>query len=280
MVSVAEEVGLSSSENPLFESLVAPADEGGGALYFAYWKRRLVLSGGQVPSEMAGLTVASRHYLGRLGDLHVHALELAEPPAAADATLHDLREVLGRLAAAHASLAGRAVQILEWDRTHRFCGACGTPTQPSTTTRSRVCPACQLAQFPRVSPAIIVAIERGDEILLARGPHFPPGIHSVLAGFVDPGESVEDAVAREVLEEVGLHIRNLRYFGSQPWPFPNSLMLGFQAEYAGGDITPDPGEIESAAFYRFDRMPSMFPGRISIAQWLVADFLKRHGVAS
>ena len=102
-------------------------------------------------------------------------------------------------------------------------------------------------------------------------------IYSVLAGFVDPGESVEDAVRREVMEEVGLEIDNVRYFSSQPWPYPNSLMLGFQADYVSGEIVPQPGEIEDAAFYRYDAMPRMFPGKMSISQWLIADFLARRG---
>jgi len=274
--------GVTPPESPqVFEPLLAPAHEGGDALWFVFHRRRLLLVDGKIPSSSVqelGLPCGRTLYVGRLGLVHVHAAELDAEPMGPLMAVHELRSVFGRIPDEHQALAGRAVQLLEWDRTHQFCGACATPTQRSTESRSRVCPKCGLAQFPRVSPAIIVAVERGDEILLARAPHFPPGIHSVLAGFVEPGESVEDAVHREVLEEVGVHLRNVRYFGSQPWPFPHSLMLGFQAHWHDGEVRPFPPEIESGAFYRHDQQPMRFPGRVSISQWLIADFLKRHGV--
>jgi NAD+ diphosphatase len=123
---------------------------------------------------------------------------------------------------------------------------------------------------------MIVAVEREDEILLARSPHFPPGIYSVLAGFVEPGESAEEAVEREVMEEAGIEVEDVRYFGSQPWPFPNSLMLGFTARYAGGEIRLEDDEIEDARWFRANDMPNFFPGRMSISQWLIHDFLERN----
>ena len=139
-----------------------------------------------------------------------------------------------------------------------------------------MCPDCAVPQFPRLSPAMIVAVERGNEILLARSPHFPPGIYSVLAGFVEPGESAEEAVAREVMEEAGIAVKDIRYFGSQPWPYPNSLMLGFTAVYESGEIRLDDDEIEDARWFSADDMPTFFPGRMSISQWLIQDFLGRH----
>jgi NAD+ diphosphatase len=131
--------------------------------------------------------------------------------------------------------------------------------------------------YPRVSPAAIVLVRRGDEILLARSPGFPQGLYSVLAGFVEPGESIEEAVVREVLEEVGIEVTNVRYFGSQPWPFPNSLMIGFTADYKGGDLTPEPGEIEDAGWYTADNLPQL-PPNISIARAMIDDFVSQHGV--
>ena len=171
------------------------------------------------------------------------------------------------------------MQVMHWDRTHQFCGACASPTRPHGSARARVCTNadCGLEHYPRLSPAIIVAVERGDEILLARSPHFPPGIYSVLAGFVDPGESAEEAVVREVFEETAIRVTNVRYFGSQPWPFPHSLMLGFQADYESGAVSPQEGEIEDAGFYRVDALPKTFPGNISISQWLLRDFVRRRG---
>ncbi len=269
------------STNPRFVPALSKTESAAESVYFVFHRRKLVLIEGNVPGQdprALGFEITDEHYLGRLGDLDVHAASLPEDTVLPEtSSSHDLISLYGKLPETLHALAGRAVQIVDWSRTHRFCGACGTPTFASEATRSRICPACKLEAFPRLSPAIIVAIERGDEILLARSPHFPKGIYSVLAGFVDPGESVEDAVRREVMEEVGLEIDNVRYFSSQPWPYPNSLMLGFQADYVSGEIVPQPGEIEDAAFYRYDAMPRMFPGKMSISQWLIADFLARRG---
>lgn len=253
------------------------------ALWFAFRGRKLLVSeDAAVPAvdslERLQLTTVRTQYLGTLGGEHCFSAELqhdCEPPDGA--SFLDLRALVARMRADLFEVAGRAVQIMEWDRTHQYCGACASPTRLDHKSRSRICtnPECGLVSFPRLAPAIIVSVERGDEILLARSPHFPPGILSVLAGFVDPGESVEQAVAREVFEEVGLRVKNIRYYASQPWPFPNSLMLGFQAEYESGELVLEEEEIEEAAWYRADAMPPLFPGRFSIAQWLIHDFLER-----
>jgi NAD+ diphosphatase len=255
----------------------------GPGLWFAFrGGDLLVLDGDRVPRvaslEGLGLTAVRVQRLGQLRGEVCFSAELApDASAPAGAAFRSLRELVGVFEPELAKVAKRAVQIKEWDRTHQFCGACGTPTTPDPRTRARACgnPACKLAQYPRLSPAVIVAVERGPELLLARSPHFPAGMFSVLAGFVDPGESAEDAVHREVFEEVGLRVANVRYFGSQSWPFPHSLMLGFQADYAGGTLTPDPEEIEAAGFYRADTLPPVRPGLISIAQWLIQDFRAR-----
>ena len=185
-----------------------------------------------------------------------------------------LRHLWGALDEEVWKLAGRAVQIVEWDRNHRFCGRCSTPTERQPVELSRTCPRCGLQHFPRISPAVIVRIERGDEILLARSPHFAPGVYSTLAGFVEPGESLEDTVLREVREEVGVTVTNLRYFGSQPWPFPNSLMVGFVADYESGELTPQPGEIEDAGWFTVDRLPGL-PSPLSIARALIDEVISR-----
>ena len=140
----------------------------------------------------------------------------------------------------------------------------------------KVCPTCRLSSYPRISPAVIMLIERGDEVLLARNHRYPPNYYSILAGFVEPGESLEDAVAREVMEEVNLSIKNIRYFGSQPWPFPNSLMLGFIAEYDDGEIVVQDDELEKADFFRFDALPSV-PPPASIARQLINWFVESRG---
>jgi NAD+ diphosphatase len=169
---------------------------------------------------------------------------------------------------AHFSLAGRALQLVDWDRTHRFCGRCGTPTEAKAEERVRVCPACKLAVYPRIAPAVMALIRRGRELLLGRSHHFPPGMYSALAGFVGPGETLEQCVEREVGEEVGISVSRIRYFASQPWPFPHSLMIAFVCDWASGEISPQPEEIEAAAWFDVLHLPKL-PSRISIARRLI-----------
>lgn len=231
------------------------------------------LVGGADWIALALPTSGEPHRIGEAAGLSSWAVGLAaatEPPEGW--SFLGLRALWGLVDEATWHLAGRAVQILDWDRNHRFCGRCGTPTEIEATEMARRCPACGLQQFPRISPAVIVLVRRGDRMLLARSPHFAPGVYSTLAGFVEPGESLEQAVAREVLEEVGVTLKNIRYFGSQPWPFPNSLMLGFTADYAGGDIRPQPGEIEDAGWFGRGDLPGL-PSPMSIARRLIEAFL-------
>jgi NAD+ diphosphatase len=225
--------------------------------------------------EAFGLEAASSHFLGLLDGVGCIAAGIdndAEAPAGSSFTA--LRPLWTRLDEQLFALAGRALQIVQWDRTHRFCGSCGTPTEDTPGERAKRCPACGLLAFPRVSPAMIVRVTREDEILLAHGQRFPGRMYSVLAGFVDPGESIEEAIHRELREEVGIEVKSLRYFGSQPWPFPHSLMIGFTAEWAGGELQPDPDEIVDAGWFRAGDMPPIPPG-LSIARKLIDDWLAR-----
>jgi NAD+ diphosphatase len=222
-----------------------------------------------------GLRTVRSHYLGELAGARCYAVELAEntsPPKGM--VFQGLRQVAALVDEDLFSLAGRALQILEWDKAHQFCGRCGTPLDESQTERAKECPVCGLLHFPRLSPAIIVLIHRNHELLLARSRHFPSGMYSVIAGFVEPGETLEQAVAREVHEEVGLVVKNIRYFGSQPWPFPHSLMIGFTAAYAGGEIVLNDDEIEEAGWYQIDRLPPL-PSKISISRRLIDWFLAK-----
>ncbi|MBW1713142.1 MAG: NAD(+) diphosphatase [Deltaproteobacteria bacterium] len=226
------------------------------------------------PAEL-GLRVGQHLYLGRLNGRGVYAAEVkgeeGQPPPGM--TFKGLRGLLGLLSEEVWSLAGRAVQIVDWHRTHRFCGRCGTPTVPHPDERSKTCPKCGLVSFPIISPAVIVAVSRGPELLLARSPHFMPEMYSVLAGFVEPGESLEETVAREIKEEVGLEVTDIKYFGSQPWPFPHSLMIGFTARHLAGEIRIDHQEIEEAAWFGPDNLPRL-PSNYSIARRLIDDFFK------
>jgi NAD+ diphosphatase len=181
--------------------------------------------------------------------------------------LQGLRAVLGGDPAL-GMLAGRAFQIMEWDRNHQYCSRCSTPTEVRRDERARVCPSCGYTAYPPISPAIMILIVRGREILLARKKEWARGRYSALAGFVEPGEELEDTVRRETREEVGLEIKNLRYFGSQPWPFPHQLMIAFTADYASGEVTPDGVEIEEAAFFDIAKLPDL-PAGISISRRMI-----------
>jgi len=220
-------------------------------------------------------------YLGRLGQSHCFAAEFpAATPAPQGSSWENLRTLFSVLDDAHFAIAGRALQIIDWDRTHQFCGRCGTPTEPKADERVRVCPSCRLSAYPRVAPAIMALICRGREVLLGRGPHFPRGMYSALAGFAGPGESLEQCLAREVAEEVNVSVGNIRYFASQPWPFPHSLMIAFTCDWTGGEIRPDPVEIEDAAWFDVFQLPKL-PSRISIARALIdtvtAEMRQAHG---
>jgi NAD+ diphosphatase len=164
--------------------------------------------------------------------------------------------------------AGAATQVVEWITTNRYCGRCATPNERVSGERCMRCPACGLHAYPRIAPAVIVLVRRGAEALLARGARFPRPFFSTLAGFVEIGETLEETVAREIREEVGIEVSDVRYFGSQPWPFPHSLMVGFTAQWAGGDVHPDDNEILEAQWFRADALPTV-PPRLSIARRLI-----------
>jgi NAD+ diphosphatase len=210
-----------------------------------------------------------RLYLGQLKGMQCWAAELPKDAAAPSGlSWEGLRTLFSVLDDAHFALAGRALQLVDWDRTHRFCGRCATPTEPHAEERVRICPACRLSVYPRVAPAVMALVKRDDEVLLARSPHFPPGMYSALAGFVEPGESLEQCLAREVAEEVGVEVANPRYFASQSWPFPHSLMVAFVCEWASGGIRRQESEIEEAKWFKVLQLPKL-PSKISIARKLI-----------
>ncbi len=160
----------------------------------------------------------------------------------------------------------------------KFCGKCGRKTEQKTDEHGRFCQSCNLVFYPRISPAIIVAVVKEDRLLLARGINFPnKKMFSVLAGFVEPQERLEDCVRREVFEETGIKVKNVTYFNSQPWPFPDSLMIGFTAEYESGELNPDPKEILEAGWFPADQLP-LVPGKPTLSgdliQWFVKGQLK------
>jgi NAD+ diphosphatase len=247
----------------------------------AYW---FVIQGAQLlvltENDAMGLPLARRAeelgfapqrslYLGTLNEIPCYSIEVSpDIQIQPESQWQGLRSLFGRLDDELFALAGRAMQIIDWDRTHQYCGRCGMPTEHKANERARECPACHLVAYPRIAPAVMCLVKRGRELLLARSPHFAKGMYSALAGFVEPGESLEECLAREVKEEVGVDVTNLRYFASQPWPFPHSLMIAFTADYASGELTPEPGEIEDCGWFDIDALP-MLPGKISIARRLI-----------
>ncbi len=261
-------------------SVTPPTNRTEPALWFAFAGDKLLYreeSTIAVPqlvdfSEL-GLAIIRQQYLGTFDGQPCYSVELDESATVlAGMVLKGLRQAYAFLGVDLFTVAGRAIQIVNWDQTHQFCGRCGAKTVHHKIDRAKECPECKLINFPRLSPAIIVCIRRGEEILLARAPYWPERMHSVLAGFVEPGETLEQAVEREVMEEVGITVKNIKYFGSQPWPFPNSLMLGFTADYAGGEIDIDPIEIEAASWFTIDNLPKL-SSQMSISRWLIDDFL-------
>jgi NAD+ diphosphatase len=210
-------------------------------------------------------------YLGTLDgtDCFAAALPTAMPCLQGWQSMN-LRELIVLMSPGMLKTALVAVQVVAWDRNFRFCGRCGHPTQDHPLERMKVCSECGLTQYPRLTPAVMVAVIRDErEILLANGDRFPPGFFSVLAGFVEPGETLEDCVIREVKEEVGLTVGGLRYFGSQPWPFPDSLMVAFTAVWEAGAICVDGREIRQADWFTADCLPRRPDATISIAGRLI-----------
>jgi NAD+ diphosphatase len=255
------------------------------ALGFAFQGSRLLVRSEQgvprvpqLPEVTAiGGEAAWVHFFGWWNDRNCYAVCLPEKADIGGSyETRGLRELFGRMDEELVWAAGRAGQLVYWHRNHRFCGRCGLPTVDHPQERAKLCPACGLLNHPRVSPAIIVAVVRDGRLLLAHSQRFPAKFYSVLAGFAEPGETLEECVQREVHEEVGVRVKNIRYFGSQPWPFPDSLMIAFTAEHAEGEIRIDPTEITDARWFAANTLPEI-PPPISIARKLIDWFVKVNG---
>jgi len=253
------------------------SDERTSALWFIFNKGKLLTKITNdtyaIPdtSDLAesNISPGRSQYLGTLDSRPCYAAELDDGlPDADNFKFKDLRALFRSMDEDLIWVAGRANQLVDWSHTHQYCGICGQSTEDKMDERAKICPQCGLVNYPRLSPAIIVAVVKDNQILLARNKRFKLPFYSVLAGFVEPGESLEECVRREIREEVGLTVKNIRYFGSQPWPFPNSLMIAFVAEHAGGDITIDGSEIMDAAWFSKDKLPQI-PPSISIARQLI-----------
>ena len=222
-----------------------------------------------------GVDPLAEHLLGNINGIPVFACELPEDIESLPGyTFDSLWSFLGRVDEPVFYLIGRAKQIVNWHKNHQYCGQCGVKTQASPMDRSRKCPECGLLFYPRLSPSIIVLITRGEELLLARNARARSDFYSTLAGFVEPGESIEETVHREVYEEVGLRIKNLEYYKSQSWPFPDSLMLGFHAEYESGEIRIQKEELSDAGWFHYKNLPN-HPAMFSISGWLIDHYVRK-----
>lgn len=260
-----------------------PAQGIGPAWWFIFRNRKMLVSVERdrvsVPflsdPESLSMAISRKLYLGALDGVDCYAGEVegaVTPPKGM--AFRGLREIHGHLDETLFKTSFRAIHTMDWDKTDRFCSRCGAKNESRAEERAKQCPACGFVSFPRMSPAVIVLVERDKKALLARSGQFPQGLFSTIAGFVEPGETLEDAVRREIREETSIEVKNIRYFGSQPWPFPDSLMIGFTAEYAGGEIAVDNNEIVDARWFSAHNLPEI-PGKVSIARALIDWFLHK-----
>ena len=268
-----------------FVASVVPADSLiSNALWFVYSGYRLLVKisddAADLPSskdiETSGIEIARKLYLGSYRGRPCYAAEGSIPgDSAGGFAFQELRTLFERLEEPYYEIALLGVHLIEWDKGCQFCSRCRGALKSRSDMRAKECEACGRLEFPRISPAIIVLVEKEGTVLLACSPRFAGQFFSVLAGFVEPGESLEEAVRREVKEETGITVKDIAYFGSQPWPFPDSLMIGFTAQYESGEIKVDGEEISEAGWYRPENLPRI-PGKLSIARQLIDWFVEKH----
>ena len=271
---------------PLNHGMIPPPGETGAEFWFVVRDQAILISlNSPIPlvpplCDIATLQPHLQHprYIGALRGIPCRAAPLSDTVALPEGFgFRDLRTLLGSIDEELFLMACRAIQIVNWAASHRFCGRCGAPTVEQSDERAMRCPACGHLYYPRLSPAIIVAIVRSGRLLLALNARTKTGMRSVLAGYLEPGESFESCVKREVLEEVRLQVENIRYFGSQPWPFPDALMVAFTADYSAGEIEVDGAEIIEAGWYAPDNLPENLPGRGSVSRKLIEWFVEKFG---
>ena len=220
-------------------------------------------------------TVLRRQFLGYWRDQPCYVLEIdgADQPDSMQYQKGNLYHILGRVDEQLFALVGRASQLLDWERDHQYCGRCGSQMYADVDERAMRCDPCRAINYPRIAPCIIVLVTRGEELLLARNANFPGPMYSTLAGFIEAGETAEETLVREVREEVSVEVGKLRYFQSQSWPFPNQLMLGFFAEYVGGEIVCDGTEISDARWFHHSDLP-MIPPVSSVSGQLIQHYVE------
>ena len=267
-----------------YEPAVTKPDENiEKAYWFAFFQNKILVKSDQnrcsIPFisalEELNIKAVRTQYLGTLKDEACFSAELSSVeniPEGMD--FIELRALYDCMEEDLFLVAGKAYQIICWDQTHQFCGRCGSPTEELSGERAKICPKCKFISYPRICPAVITAVRKGDKLLLAHAKHFKEGMYSLIAGFVEAGETLEEAVQREIMEEVGVKVKNIQYLGSQPWPFPNSMMLGFTAEHDSGEIKVDGVEITDANWYDVNNLPGL-PSEVSIARKIINWWLEQ-----
>ena len=217
-----------------------------------------------------------RQFIGYLNNRPCFLVELAnESLLSEDTALTPLRNLLGRIPDSLFTICSRSIQLSDWKKNNQFCGICGSKMTNHETERAMFCECNNLMIYPRISPCVIVLVTKGEDLLLAHNKNFPGTFYSTLAGFIEAGESAESAIHREIYEEVKVTVKNIEYFGSQSWPFPSQLMLGYHAEYSDGDIKPDGVEIDKADWFNYKQLPQVPTGNISISGQLIESYIRK-----
>jgi NAD+ diphosphatase len=263
------------------------AKESENSLYFVFRKDKLLLKRNKnneylIPSSqnIKDLNVEAEYliFIGKYNEKNCFAGELKNRVKnKKNIVFCELRKTYNLIGPELFHIVGYAFQINNWDKNSRYCGSCGRKMEDMKKERAKICSKCNLITYPTISPAVIVAVVKGDMILLARARRFRGNLYSVLAGFVETGEDLEHCIKREVKEEVGIEVKNIKYFGSQPWPFPNSLMIAFTAEYYKGEISLDEEEIVDAGWFKATELPNT-PKKPSIAKDLIDWFIKKNSL--
>ena len=226
--------------------------------------------------KWSGMAVKTEHFIGYLDNNSLYALELDnESLLIPETSLKPFRTLLGIIPDAYFGICSRSIQLVEWNGKNKYCGTCGSETSLHLVEKAMLCKDCNNLIYPRISPCIIVLVTDNERLLLAHNKNFPTKIFSPLAGFIEVGETVEEAIKREIFEEVSIKVKNCQYYGSQSWPFPSQLMLGFHAEYKEGDLKPDGEEIDIAEWFHYQSLPDVPPGRISISGRLIESYVNK-----
>ena len=222
------------------------------------------------------MEMVNKQFIGYLNEKPCNILEVThDSKLDDDLILTPLRNLLGRIPDSLFTVCSRSLQLSEWKRNNQFCGVCGAKMKMHETERAMFCVCNSALAYPKISPCIIVLVTKGEELLLAHNKNFPGTFYSTLAGFIEAGESAESAIHREIFEEVKVRVQNIKYFGSQSWPFPSQLMLGYHAEYLEGEITPDGEEIDLADWFHYKDLPNVPTGNISISGQLIESYIEK-----